>query len=86
MQPVKDPALSLLWVRSLRWSGLIPGPRNIHMPWEWPKEKEKKKSELPINLEAHAGKRKSKRECEEEWKETKLFHFILFMYFIYLFI
>ena len=35
---VKDPMLSLKWLRLLLWQGFDPGPRNFHMPWAWPKK------------------------------------------------
>ena len=35
-QWVKDSALSLLWLGSLLWHGLDPGPMNFHMLWVWP--------------------------------------------------
>ena len=38
VQQVKDPALSLLWLRSLAWHGFNLQPRNFHMPWAWPKK------------------------------------------------
>ena len=34
---VKDPVLSLLWLRSLLWWTFDPWPRNFHMPHAWPK-------------------------------------------------
>ena len=34
-QWVKDPALSLQWLRSLLWHGF--NPWDICMPWAWPK-------------------------------------------------
>ena len=36
--PVKDLALSLLWLRSLLWVGFDPWPTNFHMPQARPKE------------------------------------------------
>ena len=32
-EQVKDPALTLLWLRPLLWHGLDPWPGNFHMPW-----------------------------------------------------
>ena len=47
---VKDPALSLQWLRSLLWSGFSPWPMTFHMPqvWtkKWKKKKKKKKNYL----------------------------------------
>ena len=37
VQWVKDPALSLLWLRSLRWCGFSPWLRKFHMPRAQPK-------------------------------------------------
>ena len=37
-QQVKDPALSLQWLRSLLWRGFDPWPRNFRMPQAWPKQ------------------------------------------------
>ena len=37
-QRVKDPRLSLLWLRSLQWHGFDPWPGNFCMPWAWPKK------------------------------------------------
>ena len=38
-QWVKDPALSLQWLRLLLRHGFSPWPGNIHMLWVWPKKK-----------------------------------------------
>ena len=35
-QCVKDPALSLMWLRLLLWHGFHPWPGNFCMPWVWP--------------------------------------------------
>ena len=37
-QQVKDPAWSLLWLRSLLWYGFDPYPGNISMPRAQPKK------------------------------------------------
>ena len=37
VQWVKDPALSLLWLRLLLWPGFNPWPRKLCMPQAWPK-------------------------------------------------
>ena len=37
-QQVKDPALSLPWLRLLLWNGFDPWPGTFHMPWVWPKK------------------------------------------------
>ena len=43
-QWVKDPALSLQWLRwSLLWLRFGPWPRNFHMLWVWPKQTNKTK-------------------------------------------
>ena len=42
-QQVKDPALSLLWIRSLLWHGFNLWPRKFYMPQVQPKKKKKKK-------------------------------------------
>ena len=39
VQWVKDPMLSLQWLRSLLWHRFNPWPANFHMPWGWPKER-----------------------------------------------
>ena len=39
---VKDPALSLLWFRSLLCCGFDPCPRNVCVPRIWPIKKKKK--------------------------------------------
>ena len=36
-QGVKDPVLSLLWLRLLSWHGFNPWPGDFHMPWMGPK-------------------------------------------------
>ena len=46
-QQVKDPALSLLWIRSLLWHGFNLWPRKFYMPQVQPKKKKKKKKENP---------------------------------------
>ena len=38
-QPVKDPVLSLQWIRVLLWRGFKAWRRNLHMPWVWQKKK-----------------------------------------------
>ena len=43
---VKDPALSLLWLRLQLWCGFNPWPRNFCMPWVSLKRKEKKNTAL----------------------------------------
>ena len=43
VQWVKDPALSLQWLRSLLWHGFHLWLGNFHMSWAWPKTKEKKR-------------------------------------------
>lgn len=35
---LKDPAWSLLWLRSLLWHGSRPWPRKFLMPRAWPKK------------------------------------------------
>ena len=40
---VKDPALSLQWLRSLLWFRFDPWPRNFCLPQVQPKNKKKKK-------------------------------------------
>ena len=52
-QWVKDPALSLQWLRSLLWCGFDPKPRKFHMPWEWPKKKKKVFLSPSISLEKY---------------------------------
>ena len=42
-QQVKDPALSLLWLRLHLWLGFDPWPGNGHVPQAWQKKKKKKK-------------------------------------------
>ena len=39
VQWVKDPVLSLQWLRSLLWRGFDPWPGNFHLPKEQPKKK-----------------------------------------------
>ena len=39
---VKDPVLSLLWLRSLLWHGFQPWTKNFHMPQALPEKKKKK--------------------------------------------
>ena len=48
VQQVKDPALSLWWLRSLLRLGFDLWPGNSHMPWVWP-EKKKKKTDVLCN-------------------------------------
>ena len=45
-QRVKDPVLSLQWLRLLLWLGFDPRPRNFHVPQAWP-EKPKQASRKP---------------------------------------
>ena len=40
-QGVKDPVLSLQWLRLLLWHGFDPWPRNFYMPQVWPEKKKK---------------------------------------------
>ena len=40
-QCIKDPALSLLWLRSLLWCGFRPLPGNFHVLWVGPPPKKK---------------------------------------------
>ena len=35
-QQVKDPVLSLMWLRLLLWHRFDPWSRHFHMPWVWP--------------------------------------------------
>lgn len=56
-QQVKDPVLSLLWLRSPLGHGFDPWPRNLHMPTGTAKKKKKKKK---------------KRETEREEKCTEI--------------
>ena len=42
VQCVKDPALSLLWLRSLLWREFDPWPGNFHMLQIWPKKKKRR--------------------------------------------
>ena len=35
---IKDPTLSLLWLRSLQWCRFSPWAQNFHLPWVWPKK------------------------------------------------
>ena len=46
-QGVKDPALLLLWLRSMLWRKFNPWPGNFYIPWSQPK-KEKEKSMLSL--------------------------------------
>ena len=48
-QQVKDPKLSLQWLKLLLWQGFDPWLRNFHMPWV-PEKKKKKKLGLSIFL------------------------------------
>ena len=48
-QWVKDPVLSLLWLRLLLWRRFDPWPRNFDMPQVWPKKKKERGWEL-LNL------------------------------------
>lgn len=41
-QGVKDPELSLLWLRLLSWHGFNPWPGDFHVPWVRPYKKNKK--------------------------------------------
>ena len=43
-QQVKDAALSLQWLKSLLWCSFEPWPRNLHVPWSWPKKANKQKN------------------------------------------
>ena len=59
-QQVKDPALSLLWHRSLLWHGFHPRPRNFCMPQvQQEKKKRQKKKKITdagiIGLREEAG-------------------------------
>lgn len=38
-QRVKDPALSLHWLRLLLWLEFNPWPGSFYMPWAWSKKK-----------------------------------------------
>ena len=50
-QGVKDPVLSLLWLRSLLCCGFqIPGPTKFHMLWVQPKKKKEKKNETESHV------------------------------------
>ena len=40
-QWIKDPVLSLQWLRLLLWYRFDPWPRNFCMPWVWSKKREK---------------------------------------------
>ena len=40
-QQVKDPKLSLQWLKLLLCKGFDPWPRNLHMPWVQKKKKKK---------------------------------------------
>ena len=55
-QEVKDPALPMLWLRSLRCHQFNPWPRNFHKWLAWPKKKKKK---LKENMETNG--------CERVW-------------------
>ena len=46
---VKDPVLSLLWLRSLLWLGFDPWPRNFHIPQDQA-EKKQQKNEREMHL------------------------------------
>ena len=60
----KDPALSLLWLRSLLWCGFHPRPRNFCMPKACPipttTKKKKKKKKNPICREAKKSSQRHK--------------------------
>ena len=43
-QRVKDPPLSLQWLKSLMWHRLNPWLGNFCIPWIWPKTKQNKKT------------------------------------------
>ena len=43
VQWIKDPVLSLLWLRLQLWFGFSPWPMNFHTPWVQPLKKLKKK-------------------------------------------
>ena len=46
IQRVKDPALSLLWIRLLLWHKFSPWPRNFCMPWVQLKKKKKEMKKI----------------------------------------
>ena len=48
VQLVKALTLLQLWCRLQLWLDLIPGPRNFHMLWVWPKNKKAAKG--PVEL------------------------------------
>lgn len=59
--PVKGLAWSLLWLRSLLWSGFDLWPRNIRIPWAQPK-REDRNFEI---TQSEANKKKRMKKSEE---------------------
>ena len=57
VQRVKDPPLSLLWLKSLRWHSFNAWLRDFPVPQVWPKRKRKKK------LMQQGGSQKQKHSC-----------------------
>ena len=54
-QGVKDPALPLLWLRSLLWHRFHPWPGQFHMLWMCPKKKKKERKLLIWRLSSELG-------------------------------
>ena len=54
VQCVKDPALSLLWLRSLLWREFDPWPGNFHMLQIWPKKKKGETKDIFCNTNSRS--------------------------------
>ena len=50
MQRVKDPALSLQWLRLLVWGEFSPWPENFYMPQIQPEKRKKQTIEVKLSL------------------------------------
>ena len=59
---VKDPVLSLLWLRFSPW------PRNFHTPWGWPKNKVLRICHGYSPKKTKDKKRKKKKESEKRMR------------------